>query len=77
MALFLYVHAVRRMHQRGITRSEIAEVLASPETTYPSADDPTRIVVLGKTAFGRHLKVVVEHDNREAIVTVADRNDEG
>lgn len=74
MAFFLYVHAVRRMEQRGITRQEIKEALQSPDTTYPSEDDPTRLVILGKTAEGRPLKIVVEQDNREAIVTVAERS---
>lgn len=76
VGLFLYAHAVRRMHQRGISRSEIYEALRSPETTYPSANDPSRIVVLGTTAFGRRLKIVVERDDPTAVVTVAVRDEE-
>jgi hypothetical protein len=65
------------MKRRGITRAEISEALQSPETTYTSADDPSRLVVLGKTKFDRPLKIVVEQANHEAVVTVAERHIEG
>ena len=75
--LFLYVHAVRQMKRRNITRTEVVEALEQPETTYPSEDYPDeRIVVLGRTLSGRRLKIVTEAHNRECVVTVADRDGE-
>jgi nickel-dependent lactate racemase len=74
--LFLHMHALERMESRGITREEIQEALESPETTYPSADNPGATVVLGKTAAGRPLKIVVESHDSEAIITVAERDTE-
>jgi hypothetical protein len=76
MPLFLSVHTVRRMGQRGISRDEIEEALTCQDVIYPSEDDPSRTVILGRTSTGRPLKVVVSSDDHEYIVTVADRSDE-
>lgn len=66
------------MAQRGITEQEIDEALANPDTTYPSAKNPGRMVVLGRTIGppARRLKVVVTVDDPQFVVTVADRDDE-
>ena len=74
VSLFLYRHALDRMAERGITREEIVQALQSPDTTYTSKDDDTRLVILGKTASGRLLMIVVEKSDHEAIVTVAERD---
>lgn len=64
------------MAARGIDRTEIQEALANVETTYASTDADDRVVVLGRTEGGRRLKVVVEAHDREAVITVADRDSE-
>lgn len=74
--MFLYVHALAQMRRRNITRDEIVQALAAVETRYPSADDPGRVVTLGRTLDGRRLKIVTEADDMEAVVTVADRDRE-
>ena len=52
-------HALSRMSGRGITALEVAEALADRETSYPSRRRPDRLVILGRTAAGRRLKIVV------------------
>lgn len=74
--LFLSVHAFRQMQRRSISRDEVAQVIALHDTMYPSAEDPSRTVLLGRTATERRLKVVVETANYEVVVTVADRDRE-
>lgn len=69
-------HARQRMMERGISSAEVDEVLASPQTSYPSAGHGDRTVVLGQTASGRRLKVVVLSNDMECVVTVADRDEE-
>ena len=79
VALFLHVHALKRMRQRGISRQEIVEALQFHETTYRSLNKGNAevcMVILGKTAAGRPLKVWVEEDDHEAILTVAVRDEE-
>lgn len=66
-------HARERMAQRQIDEAEVAEVLASPTTTYPSQDRPDRTVILGITPAGRVLMVVVTGSHPEVVVTVAER----
>lgn len=67
----------KRMAQRRITEAEIDEALGNAQTTYASAQGPQpRLVVLGTTAAGRRLKVVVLQADPEFVVTVADRDDE-
>lgn len=70
-------HARRRMAERRITQAEVAEALAARETSYPSQRRPHRLVVLGRTAAGRRLKVVVLAVDEEFVITVADRDQEG
>lgn len=70
----LYVQ--RRMKQRDITEAEIDEALANPQTTYRSASDPDRLVVLSMLASGRRLKIVVLEADPEYVITVADRDRE-
>lgn len=70
------IHAVRRMALRQIAPAEVAEALAKRETTYRSRRQPTRNVVLGSTAAGRRLKVVVETPDEKYVWTVADRDEE-
>jgi hypothetical protein len=67
-------HALRQMARRRISRLEVAEALANPETTYPSAERPERTVVLGRAASGRRLKVVVTGARQTVVVTAADRD---
>jgi hypothetical protein len=62
------------MARRRISRLEVAEALANPETTYPSAERPERTVVLGRAASGRRLKVVVTGARQTVVVTAADRD---
>jgi hypothetical protein len=59
---------------RHITKNEVEEVIAAPETFYPSQDQPGRTVILGSTATGRRLKVVVS-DADGGVITVADRDE--
>lgn len=76
--LILSAHATRQCVRRGITLAEISEAVASPSATYRSRVAPMeKLVILGATASGRRLKVVVlAHDNA-FVVTVADRDQEG
>ena len=75
--LFLSLHAVGRIRERGISRDEVVEALyQGRETVYPSADDPDCSVVLGSTSAGRRLKIVVQTDDQNYIVTAADRDAE-
>ena len=79
VALYLHMHALKRMRQRGISRQEIVEALQFHETTYRSLNKGNAevcMVILGKTAAGRPLKVWVEEDDHEAILTVAVRDEE-
>ncbi|GAA3676786.1 hypothetical protein GCM10022237_40300 [Nocardioides ginsengisoli] len=69
-------HAERQMRRRGIARLEVLEALLCRETMYPSRDDPTRTVVLGRAASGRRLKVVIAAD-RSVVITVAAKDEEG
>lgn len=70
-------HARRRMVERHISEAEVAEALAARETSYPSRRRSQRLVVLGRTAGGRRLKVVVLVADEEFVITVADRDQEG
>jgi hypothetical protein len=58
--------------------SHQAEVLSNPQTTYRSSEPgkPDRIVILGATATGRRLKVVVDAADPQFVVTIADRGEE-
>jgi hypothetical protein len=69
-------HALARMAERSITGAEVAQALGDRETTYPSRRRPNRLVVLGRTAAGRRLKVVVEVGDERFVWTVADRDEE-
>jgi hypothetical protein len=64
------------MAGRGITALEVAEALADRETTYPSRRRPDRLVILGRTAAARRLKIVVEAADERLVWTVADRDKE-
>lgn len=77
MTLRFAAHARRRMASRRIEASEIADVLAAPDTTHASRDHPDeRVVIFGRTCSGRRLKVVVCADDNEYVITVADRDSE-
>jgi uncharacterized DUF497 family protein len=77
VAVRLSWHASQRMARRRISQEEVEQVLANPETSYPSADYPEeRLVILGSTDTGRRLKVVVPVDDNEMVITVADRDSE-
>lgn len=69
-------HALARMAGRHITAAEVAEALGDRETTYPSRRRPDRLVVLGQTAAGRRLKIVIEAADEQFVWTVADRDEE-
>lgn len=75
--LFLSIHALQQMRRRDVDRAEILEALENRETVYVSAEDASATVVLGRTAQGRRLKVVVNSRNQEHVITVADRGQEG
>jgi hypothetical protein len=66
------------MQKRRIEDWEIDQVLATLDscTTYPSAQDATRTVILGRTLSGRRLKIVALADDNEEVITVADRDNE-
>lgn len=64
------------MKQRDITQAEIEEALGQPDTTYPSTSHPDRSVVLSTLRSGRRLKVVVQTNDPQYVVTVADRDRE-
>jgi hypothetical protein len=74
---FLNVHALKRMEQRGISRSEVLQALTRRETVYVSDEDASRTVILGSTSEGRRLKVIVESDDEQCVVTVSARDEEG
>jgi len=74
--LFLSLHAVHQMKRRGISRDEVLEALANRETVYTSAGDDSSTVILGRTTQGRGLKVVVNAQDDEHVITVADRGEE-
>lgn len=69
-------HALARMAERGITALEVAEALADRETSYASRRRPDRLVILGRTAADRRLKIVVEAADERFVWTVADRDKE-
>lgn len=69
-------HALTRMAGRHVTAAEVAQALGDRETTYPSRRRPHRMVVLGRTAAGRWLKIVVEAADEQFVWTVADRDEE-
>jgi len=68
-------HATRRMVGRHISPAEVEEAWTSRDATYavlgPKAG--RRLVILGTTASGRRLKVVVLARDERFVVTVADR----
>lgn len=64
------------MEDRHISDAEVEEAVTDPETTYPSAEDANRQVVLGSTITDRRLKVVLAAPNLDVVVTVADRDSE-
>lgn len=71
-------HASEQMIERDITAAEVAEAASQPTTTY-SSNRPgraDRTVILGTTASGRRLKVVVLTADPDYVVTVADRDQE-
>lgn len=73
----LCAHARRQARRRRVTEQEVEEALARPDTRYPSQEYPEqRTVLLGRTAGGKRLKVVVLTDDPEYVVTVADRDGE-
>ena len=63
------------MTARGILREEVLDALRTVEVTYTSEDRDDRTVILCRTGAGRRLKVVVETDDPNYVVTVADRDD--
>lgn len=76
VGLIVSMHALHRMKQRNISRDEVIEAIAERGTMYTSTDDDSRTVILGRTRAGRSLKVVVESDDHDYVITVADRADE-
>jgi hypothetical protein len=69
-------HSKREMARRVISALDVEQALANPSITYPSADDPTVLVVLGEVRSGRPLKVVVRVDDPEYVITAAWRDNE-
>jgi LmbE family N-acetylglucosaminyl deacetylase len=65
------------MERRAISAEEVVDALNVPETTYSSARQPERVVVLGRTRAARRLKVVVARDDPALVITVAGRDEEG
>lgn len=78
MRLIYTKHAQRRMHQRGITRDEVADVLTSvARTSVPG--DAAAVCYIGTTVGRRRLKVCVSRyiedmppDGELIVVTVYD-----
>lgn len=70
-------HAQHQMERRAISTEEVVDALDAPETTYSSARQPERVVVLGSTRADRRLKVVVARDDPALVITVAGRDEEG
>lgn len=69
-------HAYQRMRQRRIAALEAKRILNEPEFTYPSEDEPDRMVARGHLDDGRAAGVVyTEEHEREAdalVITVID-----
>ena len=69
-------HAYRRMNTRHIAHTDVKRILNGPEITYPSEDEPDRIVARGHLNDGRPAGVVyTERHEREAdvlVITVID-----
>jgi hypothetical protein len=59
-------HARIQMEARRIEIREVSEAVDHPETSYDSHYRPDRRVVLGRTAAGRRLKVVLSKDDPPA-----------
>ena len=67
-------HALLQMEARRIVPREVNEALDNPETSYDSRYRQDRRVVLGRTAGGRRLKIVITKDDPGMVITVADRD---
>lgn len=71
-------HATEQMADRNIIPVEVEQALDDPQVSYrstrPGRED--RTVILGVTATGRRLKVVVRAARPDFVVTVADRDEE-
>jgi hypothetical protein len=69
-------HAYRRMNTRRIAHLEVKRLLTEPESTYPSEDEPDRMVARGHLDDGRRAGVVyTEEHERDAdvlVITVLD-----
>ncbi len=59
-------HAQQRMRTRGITRSEVEQVVRSPHTTYPDGNGNTCLVA---DVNGRKIKVVVSGADPSFVIT--------
>lgn len=71
------LHARRQMARRRITEDEVDEAAEFVETAYRSAEHSDRMVILGRTAAGRRLKLVLSLTDPPVVVTVAARDEEG
>jgi uncharacterized DUF497 family protein len=70
-------HAIEQMAERAISAHEVEEAVANPETTYTqSKPDDDRLIILGTTAMGRRLKVVLRAADPDFVITTADRDED-
>ena len=69
-------HAYQRMRLRRVAHLEVKRLVNEPEATYPSEDEPHRIVARGHLDDGRRAGIVyTEEHERDAdvlIITVLD-----
>ena len=66
----LSTHARRRARRWNITVEELSEALANRESVRPS-EQSDRIVIMGITATGRRLKIIVPTSDETFVVTCA------
>ena len=63
-------HARQRMEERLIDEAEVVEILAGPADTTVTEDRPDRRSIIGTTAAGRVLRVVVAEPEPLVVITV-------
>ena len=65
-------HARQRMAERGYTRQDVEFVVRNPEGTY--TDRNGNLSVVGTTANGKRMRVVLAVQDKARVVTVAPRD---
>jgi Domain of unknown function (DUF4258) len=63
------------MAKRSISRTEVEEVVANPQITYPSSQDPGRTILV-RTIGERRIKIVVPNADPEFVISAMDQTEE-